>query len=76
MTEIENTCARCFFGQRTMAMADLQRRRICGRFPPNIPMPAGPGGTGVQFMQPFVADGGWCGEWQMFRADGGKVDLS
>lgn len=58
-------CRSCAYGQRTMMIPQgLQRARICGRFPPNLPMP-GPGGQGVQFVQPFVSDEGTCGEWRL-----------
>lgn len=56
-------CETCVFGQRQMLGGDLQKRRVCGRYPPTIPMPAGPQGQGIMFMQPFVADEGSCGEW-------------
>lgn len=62
-------CKDCVFGQRTFTTTTLQRIRICGRYPPNIPMP-GPGGQGVTFQQPYVSDEGWCGEFeQQPRAD-------
>lgn len=57
-------CKHCFYGQRQLTTADLQKVRICGRFPPNIPMPAGPGGRSVIFQQPFVSDDTECGEFK------------
>lgn len=62
MSEKNDVCTNCVYGQHVVTTNDLQKIRYCRRYPPNIPMP-GPGGQGVVFVNSLVNDKGWCGEW-------------
>lgn len=59
--EAAPSCATCPYVFSQVMKEGLQRAYWCRRHPPSLPMP-GPGGQGVSFVHPQVAQSSLCGE--------------
>jgi len=73
-------CATCQYSELTAANAQLQRSRICRRFPPvvvTVPNLNRQGqliGFAFNVMQPIVADAHWCYEYDERENGGAEIE--
>lgn len=70
--ESGESCENCLFFLKTPATEDLQRERVCRRFPPTAFIVQEGGQVMSRSVFPAVVERMWCGEWQPTEAAGTK----